>query len=289
MTSLQEFQLWYPPPRCPDDPESTCDILLDDPLSAFQTPFLRPDHLCLHVAAYSTFSWAYERLRPMGEFADLAGTPLPDDVMAWPNTHPLPIGIVALQQRADEIGVPVPPTHVDMLAGLAEFDDLELAGLIISIRLPTAAVTFFGLAEPFSSERDTDVGDGFFGRDSLWAYGYPRPWNNMEYRYSGHRFTASGHNPWHDDVSTIHDQLLQWWNPFIGEPLRRGRRRGSVQQIMGEAVTREYWKWTAERGKPPTQDDPEFAALFFVQPRTLQRGLSKLSDKGFKWPPPPPE
>lgn len=286
MTSLQELQLWSPPPRCPDDPEPPCDILLDDSLCAFQNPNLLPNHLCLDVAAYSTFAWAYERLRPTGEFADHAGIPLAEDVMAWPSTHPLPIGSAALQKRADALGVPVPQIHVDLLAGLAEFDDLELASLIIPIKLPTATITFFGLAEPILPEPDADVVHGFFGRDSLWVLGHPRSWADVEYQYAGHRVTVSGRDPFHDDVLTIRDRLLHWWNPFVGEPLRRGRRRGSGAPVSREEVSRQYWKWMDDHGRRPTQDD--LAYQFYLEPRSFKRRLSALYNDQFRWPPPRP-
>jgi hypothetical protein len=67
-----------------------------------------------------------------------------------------------------------------------------------------------------------------------------------------------------------------------------GRTPGSGHPVTVEAVTRAYWEWVENHGKPPTQDD--LAELFYLKPRRFKERLSELYElEGFEWPPTQPE
>ena len=85
------------------------------------------------------------------------------------------------------------------------------------------------------------------------------------------------------------DPLLARLDALLGE-INCGRPIGSGQPMTADSVSREYWRWVQEHGKPPRQKDEDFAALFFLRPRQLQNRLAKLRvTDGLTWPPPQPQ
>lgn len=66
-----------------------------------------------------------------------------------------------------------------------------------------------------------------------------------------------------------------------------GRPPGSGQPVTADAVSREYWQWVEEHGKPPVQKDPSFAGRFYLGWRQFQEKIRELKKtEGFTWPPP---
>jgi hypothetical protein len=69
-----------------------------------------------------------------------------------------------------------------------------------------------------------------------------------------------------------------------------GRPPGSGHLVTVDAVSRRYWQWIEEHGKPPAQKDANFAGLFLLGPRQFQKRLADLRmTEGFSWPPPRPK
>ena len=85
-----------------------------------------------------------------------------------------------------------------------------------------------------------------------------------------------------DDLDRIYRGMR-----YIGSLNARGRPLGSGVNISEDDIAQRYWEWTDSRGRPPSQNDPEFADQFYLSTRQFKRRLSALRrSAGFTWPPP---
>jgi|GEM_PF-4511759 len=114
-----------------------------------------------------------------------------------------------------------------------------------------------------------------------------------EYRSDGtFRYSIAGIN---DVASNTAFQALMRlaWDAFCaldGPKSSIGRPLGTGQPVRSNIVALRYWEWTDQKGKPPTQDNPEFAALFYLGVSQFKARLAELrATDGFIWPPPRPD
>lgn len=114
-----------------------------------------------------------------------------------------------------------------------------------------------------------------------------------EYRSDGtFRYSISGIN---EVASNAAFQALMRvaWDAFCvldGPKSSIGRPLGTGQPVTSDNVAYRYWEWIDHKGKPPTQDNPEFAAQFFLSVSQFKARLAQLrATDGFTWPPPRPD